>query len=68
MGLNFFGTTFCEEGSVHILGRDYIDLLESFRPVVKWNSEYSEHYINYEHEGLQWTAYYPSLKVLFIID
>lgn len=63
LGLNFYGTTYCSEGSSNILGKDFIELLETYHPTVKWNSEYSEHYINYNHEDIDWVAYYPTLKV-----
>lgn len=62
LGLNFFGTSFSNNGRNPIIGNQFIELLESFKPSLKWNSDINEHYFTHEQGG-SWITYFPTLKV-----
>jgi len=64
LGLNFFGMTFCSEGSSPIVGSQYLELMEQYQPTLEWNEEYQEHVFTYDHDELEWTCYYPTLKFI----
>ncbi|XP_020575403.1 chitinase domain-containing protein 1 isoform X3 [Phalaenopsis equestris] len=64
LGINLYGNDFSlSEGSGEaITGRDYLSLLEKYRPVLHWDEKSAEHYFIYSQDNLHHAVFYPSLK------
>ncbi|XP_022147311.1 chitinase domain-containing protein 1 [Momordica charantia] len=67
LGINFYGYDFSlSGGGGAITGRDYVSLLEKYKPMVQWEKNSAEHYFLYEDDNHKRHAvFYPSLKSIF---
>lgn len=54
-------------GGGAITGRDYVSLLEKYKPVVQWEDISSEHFFLYaDYNRNKHAVFYPSLKSIFL--
>ncbi|KAL5727069.1 hypothetical protein ACHQM5_000301 [Ranunculus cassubicifolius] len=65
IGINFYGNDFLlskGDGGGAITGRDYVSLLEKYRPVLQWDEKSEEHMFVYsDTQGIKHAVFYPSL-------
>lgn len=68
LGLNFYGLDFLERGEGqapdgrHVLGHEYISLLEQHKPELFWLEELGEHAFGYGKDGAQHMVFYPTKR------
>lgn len=66
LGLNFYGVDFLQRGEGqasddrHVLGHEYIALLEKHKPELVWLDEVGEHVFGYSSGGQQRIVFYPT--------
>ena len=64
MGINFYGYDFSSVEVKPIVGREYLELLATHKPALKWESNSKEHFFEYtsKHEGktVKSQVWYPS--------
>lgn len=62
VGLNMYGALFKgREGRRPILGREYVELLETYEPTLDWDSENEESFFEFSDGGDDWEVWYPTL-------
>lgn len=61
LGMNFYGKDYSFAGANTMLGHDYLQVLEKFKPDMEWLDEEGEHKITYRKAGTEHLLYYPSL-------
>lgn len=65
VGINFYGYDFlmAEGGAARaITGRDYLSLLDQYKPTIKWQKNFAEHFLLYsDDQHLQHAVFYPTL-------
>ncbi|CAO2835505.1 unnamed protein product [Amaranthus hypochondriacus] len=65
VGLNFYGNDFvlAEGGDARaITGRDYLSLLDQYKPTIKWHNDFAEHFFLYtDDQHRQHAVFYPTL-------
>ncbi|XP_057532477.1 uncharacterized protein LOC130810430 isoform X2 [Amaranthus tricolor] len=65
VGLNFYGNDFvvAEGGGARaITGRDYLSLLDQYKPTIKWHNDFAEHFFLYtDDQHRQHAVFYPTL-------
>lgn len=62
-GLNFYGHMFSSRASSPIVGRDYLEFLELYKPEITWEQSIAEHYARFGNEEAgQGIVFYPTLK------
>ncbi|XP_027348831.1 chitinase domain-containing protein 1 isoform X1 [Abrus precatorius] len=70
LGINFYGNDFSlsrDAGGGAIIGRDYLALLETHRPVLQWDKNSGEHFFFYaDDKDVRHAVFYPSLKSIFL--
>ncbi|XP_074656483.1 chitinase domain-containing protein 1-like [Tubulanus polymorphus] len=62
LGLNFYGNDFYSGAGGPILGNRYIELLEQYKPKLRWDKESSEHMFRYVTDQGEHNVYYPTLQ------
>uniref|UniRef100_A0A0E0JLA0 Chitinase domain-containing protein 1 n=1 Tax=Oryza punctata TaxID=4537 RepID=A0A0E0JLA0_ORYPU len=70
LGINFYGNDFLlskkGDGGNAITGRDFIYLLEKYKPSLQWDEKSSEHFFVYSDKGLRHAVFYPTLMSLSV--
>ncbi|KAK3161306.1 hypothetical protein QOZ80_1BG0075470 [Eleusine coracana subsp. coracana] len=69
LGINFYGNDFLltrGSGSGPITGRDFLHLLEKYKPYLQWDDKSLEHYFIYSDEGVRHAVFYPTLMSLSV--
>ncbi|KAM0907108.1 hypothetical protein ACQ4PT_016356 [Festuca glaucescens] len=69
LGINFYGNDFLlSKGGAgsSITGRDFIHLLEKYRPSLQWDDKSSEHFFIYSDEVVRHAVFYPTLMSLSV--
>ncbi|KAL6615596.1 hypothetical protein ACP70R_037866 [Stipagrostis hirtigluma subsp. patula] len=69
LGINFYGNDFLlsrGSGGGAITGRDFIHLLEKYKPSLQWDEKSLEHYFIYSDEGVRHAVFYPTLMSLSV--
>ncbi|KAG8363264.1 hypothetical protein BUALT_Bualt19G0004100 [Buddleja alternifolia] len=65
IGINFYGNDFVVSGGLGggpIIGREYLSLLEQYRPEVQWEKNSAEHFFLYiDNQNVKHVVFYPSL-------
>ncbi|RLM91882.1 chitinase domain-containing protein 1 [Panicum miliaceum] len=51
-------------GGGAITGRDFVHLLEKYKPSLQWDEKSSEHFFIYSHEGVRHAVFFPTLMSL----
>uniref|UniRef100_A0A0D9YBS9 Chitinase domain-containing protein 1 n=1 Tax=Oryza glumipatula TaxID=40148 RepID=A0A0D9YBS9_9ORYZ len=67
LGINFYGNDFLlskGDGGNAITGRDFIYLLDKYKPSLQWDEKSSEHFFVYSDKGLRHAVFYPTLMSL----
>jgi chitinase domain-containing protein 1 len=49
-----------------ITGRDFIHLIEKYKPSLQWDDKSSEHFFIYLDEGVRHAVFYPTLMSLSV--
>ncbi|CAO2204057.1 unnamed protein product [Urochloa humidicola] len=69
LGINFYGNDFIlsrgSSGSA-ITGRDFVLLLEKYKPSLQWDDKSLEHFFIYSNEGVKHAVFYPTLMSLSV--
>lgn len=64
VGINFYGYDYlmAEGGAAQaITGRDYLSLLDQYKPAIKWQKNFAEHFFLYtDDRHLQHAVFYPT--------
>lgn len=55
---------FTGDGGNAITGRDFIYLLDKYKPTLQWDEKSSEHFFVYSDKGLRHAVFYPTLMSL----
>ncbi|KAL6842573.1 hypothetical protein ACP4OV_027417 [Aristida adscensionis] len=69
LGINFYGNDFLLSrgtGGGAITGRDFIHLVEKYKPSLQWDEKSLEHYFIYSDEGVRHAVFYPTLMSLSV--
>ncbi|CAL4955852.1 unnamed protein product [Urochloa decumbens] len=69
LGINFYGNDFLlsrGSGGGAITGRDFVLLLEKYRPSLQWDERSLEHFFIYSDEGVKHAVFYPTLMSLSV--
>ncbi|CAO2170667.1 unnamed protein product [Urochloa humidicola] len=69
LGINFYGNDFLlsrGSGGGAITGRDFVLLLEKYRPSLQWDEKSLEHFFIYSDEGVKHAVFYPTLMSLSV--
>ncbi|PNT72404.1 hypothetical protein BRADI_2g43770v3 [Brachypodium distachyon] len=68
LGINFYGNDFVlsKGGGSAITGRDFIHLLEKYKPSLQWDEKSSEHFFIYSDEGARHAVFYPTAMSLSV--
>uniref|UniRef100_A0A453F2G6 Chitinase domain-containing protein 1 n=1 Tax=Aegilops tauschii subsp. strangulata TaxID=200361 RepID=A0A453F2G6_AEGTS len=69
LGINFYGNDFLLSkggGGGSITGRDFIHLLEKYKPSLQWDDKSSEHFFIYSDKGVRHAVFYPTLLSLSV--
>ncbi|GIY16062.1 chitinase domain-containing protein 1 [Caerostris extrusa] len=61
LGLNFYGNIYSKSGGKPIIGREYISLLEKYKPKIVFKNISGEHVFRYRDENIDYVVYYPTL-------
>ncbi|KAL3815120.1 hypothetical protein ACJIZ3_016388 [Penstemon smallii] len=65
MGINFYGNDFVVSGGLGggpIVGREYLSLLEKYKPELHWEKNSAEHFFLYvDNQDVKHVVFYPSL-------
>ncbi|XP_077966966.1 chitinase domain-containing protein 1-like [Styela clava] len=63
LGLNFYGNMYSSSGSSPIVGKQYLEFLNQFKPDLIWEKSVSEHYSHFGNEQTgKGILFYPTLK------
>ncbi|KAH9620819.1 hypothetical protein KSS87_015126 [Heliosperma pusillum] len=64
VGINFYGNDFdlTEGGGAQaITGRDYVSLLDRYKPKIEWQEDFAEHFFSYsDDQNRQHAVFYPT--------
>ncbi|WVZ69641.1 hypothetical protein U9M48_018400, partial [Paspalum notatum var. saurae] len=69
LGINFYGNDFLLSrgtGGGAITGRDFVHLLEKYKPSLQWDEKSLEHFFIYSDEGVKHAVFYPTLMSLSV--
>ncbi|OEL19991.1 Chitinase domain-containing protein 1 [Dichanthelium oligosanthes] len=69
LGINFYGNDFLlsrGSGGGAITGRDFVHLLEKYKPSLQWDEKSLEHFFIYSDEGVKHAVFYPTLMSLSV--
>ncbi|CAL4975238.1 unnamed protein product [Urochloa decumbens] len=69
LGIIFYGNDFLlsrGSGGGAITGRDFVLLLEKYRPSLQWDEKSLEHFFIYSDEGVKHAVFYPTLMSLSV--
>ncbi|KAJ1284362.1 hypothetical protein BS78_03G197800 [Paspalum vaginatum] len=69
LGINFYGNDFLLSrgtGGGAITGRDFVHLLEKYKPSLQWDEKSLEHFFVYSDEGVKHAVFYPTLMSLSV--
>ncbi|KAF8676001.1 hypothetical protein HU200_047504 [Digitaria exilis] len=69
LGINFYGNDFLlsrGNGGGAITGRDFVHLLEKYKPSLQWDEKSLEHFFIYSDEGVKHAVFYPTLMSLSV--
>nr|TKW15425.1 hypothetical protein SEVIR_5G236600v2 [Setaria viridis] len=69
LGINFYGNDFLlsrGSGGGAITGRDFVLLLEKYKPSLQWDEKSVEHFFIYSDEGVRHAVFYPTLMSLSV--
>jgi chitinase domain-containing protein 1 len=69
LGINFYGNDFLlsrGSGGGAITGKDYVHLLEKYKPSLQRDEKSLEHFFIYSDEGVKHTVFYPTLTSLSV--
>jgi len=69
LGINFYGNDFLlsrGSGGGAITGRDFVHLLEKYKPSLQWDEKSLEHFFIYSHEGVRHAVFFPTLMSLSV--
>lgn len=65
VGINYFGNDFVLSGGLGggpIIGREYLSLLEQYKPLLQWEKNSEEHFFLYtDSQNVKHVVFYPSL-------
>lgn len=62
IGLNFYGYQYSSRQKFSsVVGHQYIETLQTFKPKIMHDDKAAEHYLKYKHKGEDFLVYYPSL-------
>uniref|UniRef100_T1IHU5 Chitinase domain-containing protein 1 n=1 Tax=Strigamia maritima TaxID=126957 RepID=T1IHU5_STRMM len=64
LGLNFYGNVYKSTGGEAILGKQYIDILQKYKPKLKWDEISGEHLLEFKQQYGTRTVFYPTLQSL----
>ena len=53
-------------GGGAITGRDFVHLLEKYKPSLQWDEKSLEHFFIYSHEGVRHAVFFPTLMSLSV--
>lgn len=61
LGFNFYGNdyTLPQSGNA-VVGHEYLQLLNTHKPEIKWDRRNKEHFLEYHTERLSHKVYYPT--------
>ncbi|OQR77593.1 chitinase domain-containing protein 1-like [Tropilaelaps mercedesae] len=63
LGLNFYGYDYTAQGgSSPILGKQFSDMLQKYKPKISWSDQFAEHYVNIRGSDGHHTVFFPTLK------
>lgn len=61
MGLNMYGNDYTPSGGGPIIGSQYVEILERFKPRFIWDKQSSEHYFEYKGGPGRNRVFFPTL-------
>lgn len=65
LGVNFYGNDYTiPQGGSAIVGHEYLELLEAYKPNIKWEPHNKEHAFEYRNEQGLHRVYYPTGRSL----
>lgn len=61
LGLNLYGLDYSVTGGSHILGPQYIDIVNTYKPKFSYDDVSKEHFFEYKTKSGRHVAFYPTL-------